>query len=312
MINFDEASHEYTRNGVTYISTTQILKKYGLSADYAGIPDSVLQKAATKGKAVHKGLELYIQGDDTMIGLVKEVELFDNYIKLKGLDRTKMVPEQIIYNDVYRIAGTVDVQYVEDGSHIIADFKTTSSLHIDAVAWQLSIYNYIVSNGDVMKYYFNKLRVVHFNQGKMYVKEVYTVDYDAVKALLEANKNNDPVFTYVKPKKVISDSQELLVKQILAEKQLYEENIDKLDKELSVVLKDIKDNMEQHKEYSYKTPDLSIVYTPEVRRRSLNQTKAKEFIEKQGEDLNDYFNETVTAPSIKATLPKQKPGNDSN
>jgi CRISPR/Cas system-associated protein endoribonuclease Cas2 len=306
MINFDEQSHEYTRNGVTYISTTQLLKKFGLSADYAGIPDAVLQKAANKGKAVHKGLELYIQGDDTMISLIKEVELFNNYVTLKALDRKAMIPEQVIYNDQYRIAGTVDLQYVDGNSNIIADFKTTSTLHIDVVAWQLSIYNYILVNGDLMKYYFNKLQAIHFNNGRMYVKEIYTVDYDAVKALLEANNNNATVFNYVKPNKVISTSQETLIKQLLTEKKAYEEHLETLDKEIEVVLNLIKDDMEKHKEYSYKTPDLNIVYTPEVRRRSLNQTKVKEYLVKQGEDIDNYMNETTSAPSIKASIPKVK------
>ena len=308
-ILFDEESHEYTRNGIVYISTTTLLKKYGLSADYAGIPASVLQKAATKGKSVHKGLELYVQGDKSMVGILQEVALFDNYVQLKGLDTTAMIPEQIIYNDQYRIAGTVDLQYV-DGSSIVADFKTTSSLHIDVVAWQLSIYAFILAQGDLMKYYFYKLQAIHFNAGRMYVKDIYTVDYDAVKALLEANLNGDPVFNYVKPNKVISNSEELLVKQLLNEKKTLEENLEFVESELSTVLEKIKTSMEKHKEYSYKTPDLSIVYTSSVERRSLNQTKAKEFLEKKGENLDDYMNVTTSAPSIKASIPKPKLGKD--
>jgi hypothetical protein len=312
MINFDEASHEYTRNGVLYISTTQLLKKYGLSVDYAGIPDAVLQKAASKGKAIHKGLELYIQGDKSMIGLLKEVELFDNYIQLKGLDIKQMTPEQVIYDDIYKIAGTVDLQYIDGALQYIADFKTTSSLHLDAVAWQLSIYSFIISKGDLMKYYFIKPQVIHFNLGKMYVKDIHTIDYDAVKALLQANLDGNPVFNYVKPNKILSDSEELLIKQLLNEKQQYEEGLKLVESELTIVLEKVKNEMEKHKEYAFRTPDINIIYTPEITRRSLNQTKVKNYIIQQGENIDDYYNESISAPAIKASIPKSKIDTDTN
>ena len=55
----------------------------GYQPTYANIPASILNNAATKGKAVHKALELYIGGDTSMVGLLEEVSLFDNYVKVK-------------------------------------------------------------------------------------------------------------------------------------------------------------------------------------------------------------------------------------
>ena len=41
MISFDPVTHTYTRNNVQYTSVTTLLKNYGLSADYTGIPQDV-------------------------------------------------------------------------------------------------------------------------------------------------------------------------------------------------------------------------------------------------------------------------------
>ena len=70
----------------------------------------------------------------------------------------------MVYDDLYQVAGTVDFQYEEGGENIIADFKTTSKIHYDAVTWQLSVYNYLISKGDVLTYYFKKLKVFHLQR----------------------------------------------------------------------------------------------------------------------------------------------------
>lgn len=301
-MQFDEEKHEYTLGGNTFTSTTQLLKKYGLSADYTGIPDAVLQQAANKGKAVHKALELYIGGDRSMLGLLDEVDLFDNYVKVQNINLGNAKSEEVVYDTQYRIAGTVDFQYIDGSDVVIADFKTTSTLHLDSVAWQLSIYNYLVSKGDIMTYYFNKLKVFHFVNGKLYVKDVYTINYDTVKALFEANLNNDPVFNYVKSTKVITDSDSLLVKQLLTEIEIYESVIKKLDSELNIVLERVKENMIKQKDYSVRTPEFSIVYVGPVHRKSLNTKKVKEFLIKHGEKVDDYMNETISKDSVRARL----------
>lgn len=305
-MKFDEAKHEYTHNGSVYISTTQLLKKYGLSANYTGIPKAILDNAAKKGNAVHKGLELFIGGDQSMLGLLNEVDLLQNYVSLRGIDLTAAKSEQLVFDDVYKVAGTVDFQYVDGNENIIADFKTTSSLHLDAVAWQLSIYNYLVSKGDIMTYYFNKLKVFHFNSGKLYVRDVYMIEYEAVKALLEANQQNLPTFTYVKSTKVITSSNEILVAQILNELEAHQAVVDKLKKELSTVLDKVKENMIQQKDYTYDTPDFVLTYVHPQNRRSLDSAKVKQHLTDAGLNVNDFMKETVTKDDVRAKLKKTK------
>lgn len=303
---FDEKTHKYSSGGVVYTSTTQLLKKYGLSANYANIPAQILQKAAQKGNAVHKALELYIGGDQSMLGLVEEVDLFHNYVQLQGLDLLMARSEEIVYDHQYKIAGTIDFQYQDGNDTIIADFKTTSSLHLDSVAWQLSIYNYLVCKGDVLTYYFNKLKVFHFVNGRMYVKDVYTVDYDAVKGLFEANLRNDPVFIYVKSTKLISDTDEVLVGQLLNELDIYEGAVKKIKGELSNVMSRVKENMLTQKDYAVRTPVFALTYIGEQHRKTINTKKVKEYLINQGENIDDYFNETIVADTVRPKLLKSK------
>lgn len=300
VMTFDEDNHEYTINGTSFISVTQLLKKYNLSVNYTGIPANVLKQAATRGNAVHKALELFIGGDRSLLGIMDEIDLFNNYINARNINLGTAKAEQIYYDTHYKVAGTVDFQYLDGNDVVVADFKTTSTLHLDAVAWQLSIYNYLICKGDALSYYFNKLKVFHFVNNKLYVKDVYTVDYDAVKALLDANLRNDPVFNYVKTTKVISDADKLLVQQILNELEPYEQAVEKLNKELETVLERVKQNMINQKDYSYIEPkSFVLTYVAPQHRRSLDSSKVKKFLVQHGQDVDAFMRETITKDGVR-------------
>ena len=68
---FNEAEHTYTLGEKTLISVTQLLKKHGLSTNYANVDAEVLEKAANKGTAVHKEIENYIKNGD--VGFTSEL-----------------------------------------------------------------------------------------------------------------------------------------------------------------------------------------------------------------------------------------------
>lgn len=300
-VKFDEVKHEYSVNNDVYISTTQLLQKYNLSVDYGNIPPDVLAKAAERGTAVHKNLEDRVNGSTTLIGTDAEVTLFNDYITIHGIDLLTAKSEQIVYDTKYHVAGTVDFQYLDAGGYVIADFKTTSTLHLDAVAWQLSIYNYLISQGDIMMYYFNKLKVYHFTRGKLYVRDVYTVDYDAVEGLLKAHQKGDPTYTYVKTVKVMSDGDKILLDQLTDEISMYKENITRLEQELNRILDSVKKNMIDKKDYSTTTNKNKLTYILPRARCTLNADKVKEYLTSQGENLNDYYNESTIKDSVRVT-----------
>jgi hypothetical protein len=303
-MNFDEQKHEYTHNNIKYTSVTELIRKYGLSANYDGIPTDVLAKAAARGKATHKSLEEYVKGSQAELNITSEVDLLHNYVQTRGIDMATAKAEEIVYDDTYHIAGTVDFQYVDGPDRIIADFKTTSQLHVDAVAWQLSIYNYILSKGDIMTYYFNKLKVFHYTTSKLYVRDVYLVDYDAVKQLLETNQRGDATFNYVKPNVVVAPSDEQLIGQILTELMTHKEVVDKLESELNTLLDKVKTNMVNSNDYTFSNNTMLINYVHPQMRKSLDSNKVKQYLVTQGENLDDYMKETATKDGVKAVLRK--------
>ena len=101
-------------------------------ADYTGIPADILAKAAARGNATHKDLENFIKQGTTTTN--PDLINFSKYVAIRNIDLTTAKSEQIVYDDQYLIAGTVDFQYFDGDEDIIADFKTTSSIHWDAVA----------------------------------------------------------------------------------------------------------------------------------------------------------------------------------
>ena len=117
------------------IGVTSLMKKYGLGADYSGIPVSVLNKAAERGSAIHALLEDYDNGKT-----VSETPELKAYRKL-GL---RVLASEYLVSDNDVVASSIDkVLEAEDGYVDLADIKTTSTFHADAVGVQLGIYAYL-------------------------------------------------------------------------------------------------------------------------------------------------------------------------
>ena len=133
---FDENEHKYYVDGKELISTTQLMRKHNLAPDYSTVDENTLRKSAEYGKIVHSELELFIKNDTP--SFTQEVENFEMWIKENQLEKSLVASELMVNNDL--VAGTIDFIFENDNGLVIADFKTTSQVHKDAVSWQLSIY----------------------------------------------------------------------------------------------------------------------------------------------------------------------------
>ena len=144
MVKFDAETHTYTNeNGEVLISVTQLLKQAGISPNYDFVNEEVLKAASEKGTLIHKEIEDYIKKGE--IGFTKELHEFITYVKEQGIKI--LASEKQVYND--RVAGTIDLifQY-PNGKVVYADFKTTSTIHKQAVSYQLSIYKDLDKNSE--------------------------------------------------------------------------------------------------------------------------------------------------------------------
>ena len=135
-VKFDSLTHSYFTSGnKRLMGVTTLMAKHHLSPDYGSVPEAVLRKAAERGTAIHRLLEGYDNGE--AVEITPEVAA---YRKL-GLD---IVASEYLVSDNMFVASSIDkVVYVDEDTVDLADVKTTSVLHKEAVAWQLSIYKYL-------------------------------------------------------------------------------------------------------------------------------------------------------------------------
>lgn len=183
-LKFDENSHSYTlikESGeeISLVSVTQLLKKHGLSPDYLNVDDEVLKLKAERGKVIHEELEQYI--NHKQVGFTGEFEAFYEQCVCENILPSKS--EFMVWND--EIAGTVDVAGLIKGQTFIGDFKTTATLHREAVAWQLSLYAYLMNET------FDKYLCFHFpDEHTCKIVELKPIEREEIERLLDCERNS--------------------------------------------------------------------------------------------------------------------------
>lgn len=286
MIEFNEETHEYFNDGKKLISTTQMLKKYGFAPDYSGVADEVLKAKAERGSLVHEEIENYIKNGD--IGFTEEFTEFVDYIDKNGIN--PLNSEFIVYNDC--VAGTVDFIYEQDGKTILADFKTTSTLHKDTVAWQLSIYKALYG-GTV-----DGIKAFHFTKDGLKVVDLLAKPTEQVEALFEAERNNtEYAVTPVNADKLQAlEEIEEYIKNIEETKKEYEKQAEEMR---SAILEEMKKTGTQ----SLETDKIKLTYVAPFTRSSIDSKKLKE---EMPEVYEKYQKETTVKESLKITVKKNE------
>lgn len=215
-IIFDELTHTYTTpEGVILSGVTSLMKKHHLSPDYTGIPIPVLQNAATRGKLIHKQIEDFDNGLNVF--LTPEVAAW----KLALTEnKCKVAASEYLISDNELVASKIDKVFDD---YSLADLKTTSTLHLDSLSWQLSIYAYLF---EVM----NRVKVpalygVHIRDGKCKFVQIARKPDTEVKKLLDCEKQGiiytAPVVEQNLPDIITEKDESLLIEN--------EQNIEKLE-----------------------------------------------------------------------------------
>lgn len=137
---FDPLSHTYLLDGdMQLIGVTELMKKHGLSADYSGIPEKVLNKAAEEGTALHKEIEDYDNGLSVL-----RTPLIDEYAKLCAQAGLIFISNEFLVSDNELIASSIDGVYgLKNGNGnevALVDYKFTQKVHTRPLSWQLGIY----------------------------------------------------------------------------------------------------------------------------------------------------------------------------
>lgn len=183
-VRFDELTHRYllfVEDGSMRLlkGVTTLMRDHGLSPDYSGIDPAVLKRAAERGTAVHHLLEDYDDGKP-----VADTPELRAYRRLK-LD---VLASEYLVSDDEAVASSIDkVIYVDETTVDLGDVKTTSELHTDAVAWQLSIYKALfeAQNPGIKV---RTLYGIHVRDGRARLVEVAPVPPERVAELLRCER----------------------------------------------------------------------------------------------------------------------------
>ena len=133
-ILFDPVSHSYLLDGEKLlIGVTSLLKKHNLSADYSGISEATLKKAAEEGTVIHREIQNYEEGKAIFAS-----ELIDEYKKL-GL---RFIEAEYLVSDYETCASAIDCVYegAKPNGVILVDIKSTQKYHRRPLEAQLGIY----------------------------------------------------------------------------------------------------------------------------------------------------------------------------
>ena len=126
-LQFDDSKHIYTLNGLEIPSVTTIMKPLS-NAEYKGISENVLNRAAEKGTAVHNAAENWAKFQ------IEDIEpeykgYFDAFLSWWEEKKPVMVGSEVrLYHKIMRYAGTADLIAWIDGELTLVDYKTTSKL----------------------------------------------------------------------------------------------------------------------------------------------------------------------------------------
>lgn len=240
-------------NGLEVPSVTTLLRKHGLGADYAGIPEAILEKAAKKGTAVHAEIEEYFKSEGEETPWSVEANLAIDFIEGRKFEEVHL--EQDVCNDV--TFGTLDFNGTrknEQGQYErwLIDFKTTASKHEESWRWQVSLYAYL--SGE----HFDKLGVLWLTPGGAPFIELEPVKDEEIEKLLEAERDG---FLYEKKETaaymVPTDVQQKML-ALTREIAALEEQKATAEENLSIIKEALALNMIAHKAKSFESADIKI------------------------------------------------------
>lgn len=217
-VYFDDVSHTYLLDDDKVLTgVTTLMKKYGLSPDYSGIPESVLRKAAEEGTAIHKEIEDYLNGVSVL-----NTELIEDYKTLNKKFPLKHIASEYIVSDNETVASAIDGVFEGqkfNNTVMLIDYKTTTQVHTRSLEWQLGIYKVLFERQNPgIKV--DDCWCLHIDKKKRRILKLIRINPVSeleVDALLAAEKNGKPyvdTFTPASASLAIQENLPTYIRQI--------------------------------------------------------------------------------------------------
>ena len=284
-IRFIEETHTYLLDDKPLISVTTLMQKHGIAPSYDGVDEAVLKAKAERGTLIHKEIEDYcVKGE---VGFTDELSMFIDYAEENNLK--VLSNELLVHNDL--VAGTIDL-VLENNT--IADIKTTSVLHLDAVSWQLSIYAYLYNLTHDYKLVNGK--VFHFDSfGNLVVKDVPLKPQFMVEKLIMCERNGDMFYydlDFAENKLEQIYKVENYIKEIKFSQKKAELEAERLKEELIMA-------MEKQGVKKFENERLRVTYKDEYDKHTFD---TKQFKLEQPELYKEYLKKTTVGATVLITI----------
>ena len=137
-LEYIDETHTYIYNGIVLPSVTQLLKvKFGNK--YDGIPQEILERAASRGTELHKAIEDYeTQGIESNVPELRNWKFLKRAYKFECIDNEVPI---VLFHDGKAVAGGRLDLVIKEGDKIgLGDIKRTATLDKEYLAYQLNLY----------------------------------------------------------------------------------------------------------------------------------------------------------------------------
>lgn len=279
---YDPNTHTYTdAQGLELSGITGIIKQFICPNAYADVPAEVLESARIRGNKLHSLLELYANG--TFANVTEEdAEIIDNFnsMALALEDYTCLASEYVVSNNELT-ASPIDLLALDyEGNLVIIDLKTTSTLNVDFVTWQLNFYRYFLEIQTGLKT--DKMQALHVSGGKAKFVKVQNIANEHLDYMLYCAYN----FAEFKNPLQVEENKIAKLEAIYREKKVLEDKIKALEEEEEQIKAEVIAEMKTNAVKTYESDTIRVTYKSESVKNSFD---SKKFAEVEPELYKNYL-----------------------
>lgn len=292
---YDPETHTYTNaEGLELSGITGIIKQFICPNAYAGVPAEVLESARIRGNKLHSLLELYANG--TFANVTEEdAEIIENFnaMALALEDYTCLASEYVVSNNQLT-ASPIDLLALDyEGNLTIIDLKTSYSLNVEFVTWQLNFYRYFLELQTGLEA--DNLQALHVSNGKAKFVKVQIIENEHLEYMLSCAYN----FKEFKNPLQVEEDKIAKLESIYREKRALEEQIKSLEEQEEQIKAEVIAEMKANAIKTYESDTIKVTYKSASTRSTFD---SKKFAEEEPEIYKNYLKTTETKESLTIKL----------
>lgn len=292
---YDPNTHTYTdAQGLELSGITGIIKQYICPNIYADVPVEVLENARIRGTKLHSLLELYANG--TFANVTEEdAEIIENFnaMALALEDYTCLASEYVVSNNELT-ASPIDLLALDyEGNLTIIDLKTSHSLNVEFVTWQLNFYRYFLEIQTGLKT--DNMQALHVSNGKAKFVKVQKIANEHLEYMLSCAYN----FKEFKNPLQVEEDKITKLETIYREKKALEEQIKALEEQEEQIKAEVIAEMKANAVKTYESDSIRVTFKSESVKNSFD---SKKFAEAEPELYKNYLKTSKIKESLTIKL----------